>query len=88
MKAHNIEIRNGCLYKLCTGLNQAVLHETSNSNEIWHKRRVHLHFCALPSKEKMVTRLPKQNKSHEGPCKGHSIRNNTKGTFQNRTSKT
>lgn len=86
-KAHTIGIRHGCLYKQCTTPTQALIHETSNSNEIWHKRLGHLHFRAIPSIEKMVIGLPKLNQNHERTCKGCALGKNTKGTFHNSDSK-
>ena len=54
-KALTIEVRQGLLYELCTEPNLAIVHETSDSNEIWHRRLGHINFCALTSMEKLVT---------------------------------
>lgn len=80
-KAQIIGVRHGCLYQLCTTSSQALIHDSSNTCEIWHRRLGRLHFRALPSMEKMVTGLPKLNQEHEGTCKGCALGKNTKGTF-------
>ena len=64
------------------------IHETSDSDEIRHKRLGHIHFRALKSTEKSVIGHTKLNTIHNGTCKGRALGKNTKGSFQNSLRKT
>lgn len=79
--AISIEFRDGTLYKLCNHQNLALNHETSNTNEIWHRRLGHLHFRALSSIEIIVIGLPKLKPDQSGICRGCALGKNTKGSF-------
>ena len=43
-----IEEQEGGLYKLKGHLEQALIHDTVESNEIWHRILAHVHYRALP----------------------------------------
>ena len=60
---------------------QALVHETIESNELWHRRLAHIHYRALPLARKDVEGLPKIQAKHEGVCKGCTKGKNTKKTF-------
>lgn len=72
-RALTIGVRQGLLCELCAKTNLALIHETSNSNEIWHRRLGHINFHALISMEKVVTRIPKLNHIHNESCKGCAL---------------
>ena len=78
-----IGVRQALLYELKTKINQALVHETSNSNEIWHQRLGHMNFCALTSMGKLVTGLPKLSQIQNESCKGCALGENTKNSFLN-----
>lgn len=80
--------RKGYLYELCWKPIQALVHEATDINKVWHRRLGHLNFKALSTMEKMVTGLPKLNKDHSSICKGCALGKNTKSPFQNSTRKT
>ena len=44
-----IRIEEGGLYKLKGSLDQALVHNTIDPCELWHRRFAHLHYRALPS---------------------------------------
>ena len=54
----------------CVKENLALVHETFDSNEIWHQRLAHINFHALTSMEKIVTGMPKLKHIHNESCKG------------------
>ena len=87
-KCQTIGERQGYLYKLYSETKQALIYETHDSNDIWHRRLGHIHFCGLPSMEKLVTGLRKLNSTHNGTYKGCALEKNTKGSFQNNLSRT
>ena len=64
------------------------MHETLDSNEIWHRRLGHINFPALTSMEKSVTRMPKLSHIHNESCKGCALGKNTKKSFPHSLSKT
>lgn len=43
-----IAIHDGRLYKLTTRLLKALVHDTINPVELWHRSLAHLHYRALP----------------------------------------
>ena len=53
-----IEEREGGLYKLKGYLEQALIHDTVEPNELWHRRLAHVHYRALPIASKAVEGLP------------------------------
>ena len=48
----------GGLYKLKGQPEKALVHESIEPNEPWHKRLAHVHYRALPMEIKAVSRLP------------------------------
>ena len=75
-KAKLIGQRKGYLYELNTESSrpiQALIYETEDINEIWHKRLGHLNFKTLSTMGKMVTGLPNLNKDHHSICKGCAL---------------
>ena len=60
---------------------QALVHDTVEPNELWHRRLAHVHYKALPLASKAVEGLPKIQAKHEGVCKGCAKGKNTKKTF-------
>ena len=53
-----IGIRKESLYRLTTLPAQALAHDSTNINELWHRRLAHLDYQALPTLRNMVTGLP------------------------------
>ena len=48
----------GRLYKLKGHLETTLVHETTNSSELWHRRLAHINYKAFPYVSKVVTGLP------------------------------
>ena len=46
------------LYKLKGHLEQALVHDTVEPNELWHRRLAHVHYRVLPLASKAVEGLP------------------------------
>ena len=46
------------LYKLKGHPEQALIHDTVEPNELWHRRLAHVHYRALPIASKAVEGLP------------------------------
>ena len=44
----------GGLYKLKGHPEQALVHDTVERNELWHRRLAHVHYIALPIASKVV----------------------------------
>ena len=61
---------DGGLYKLKGQPKQALVHESIEPNELWHRRIAHVHYKALPMASKAVSGLPEIQAKHEGICKG------------------
>ena len=74
----------GGMYKLKGHLETALVHETTNPSELWHRRLAHINYKALPHVNKVVTGLPDLKISHEGICKGCAKRKNIKNPFPKR----
>ena len=51
-------------------LEQAMVHDTLETNELWHRRLAHVHYRALPLASKDVEGLPEMQTKHDGVCKG------------------
>ena len=66
---------------------QALVHDTIEPNEIWHRRLAHVHYRALPLARKAVESLPEIQAKHDGVYKGCTKGKNTKKTFPSRESK-
>ena len=62
--------QEGGLYKLKGQHEQALVHDSVEPNELWHRRLAHVHYRALPLASKTVEGLLEIQKKHEGVCKG------------------
>ena len=65
-----IGVQEGRLYKSPENSTQALVHNTVDPCELWHRRFGHLHYTALPGFQKMVTGMPEISPKHDGVCKG------------------
>jgi len=79
--------KDGGLYKLKGQPEQALVHDSMEPNELWHRRLAHVHYIALPITCKAVSGLPKIYSKHERICKGCAQGNNIKKVFPNSESK-
>ena len=61
--------QEGGLYKLKGHPEQALVHDTVEPNEIWHRRLAHVHYRELPLARKAVEGLPEVQTKHEGLAK-------------------
>ena len=52
-----IREQEGGLYKLKGYPEQALIHDTVEPNELWHRRLAHVHYRALPSASKAIEGL-------------------------------
>ena len=71
----------------CTNPEQALVHDTVEPSELWHRRLPHVHYRALPLTRKVVKGLPEMQAKHDGVCKGCAKGKNTKKTFPSSKSK-
>jgi hypothetical protein len=76
-----IGVRENNLYKLTIKLVQALLHDTINLSELWHRRPAHIHYRALPALRKMVTGLPEIQIQHKVVCDYCALGKNVKESF-------
>ena len=60
----------GGLYKLKGHPEKTLVHETTSSSELWHRRLAHINYKAFPYVSKVVVGLPDLKIEHEGICKG------------------
>ena len=60
----------GVLYKLKGQPEQALVHDSIEQNELWHRRLAHVHYRALPMVSKVLSEFPKIREKHEGISKG------------------
>ena len=79
--------KEGGLYKLKGQPEQALVHDSVEPNELWHRRLAHVHYRALPLANNAVEGLPEIQAMHEGVCKGCAKGKNTKKTFPSSKSK-
>ena len=56
----------GGLYKLKGHPEQALIHDSVEPNELWHRRLAHVHYRALPIARKAVEGLPEFQAKHDG----------------------
>lgn len=75
------------LYRLSIQPIQELLHDSTSSSKLWHRRLAHLHFRALPSMEEMVFGLLKLSQEHDGTCRGCALGKNTKVPFHSSESR-
>ena len=71
----------GGLYKLKGHPKANLVHETTSSIELWHRRLAHINYKALPYVSKVVTWLPDLKIDNEGTCKGFVRGMNIKNPF-------
>ena len=71
----------GGLHKLKGHLEIALVHDTTSSSELQHRRISHINYKALPYVRKVVIGLLDLNIDHEGTCKGYARGNNIKNPF-------
>lgn len=83
----DIGIRDGGLYRLTTKLLKALMRDTINPIELWHRRLAHLHYRALPTLRKVSTGLSEFGDQHNGVCRGCALGKNDKRPFQSNDSK-
>ena len=76
-----VVIEEGGLYKLKGHPETALVHETTNSSELWHRRLAHINYKEFPYVSKVVTGLPDLKIEHEGTCKGCAQGKNIKIPF-------
>ena len=60
----------GGLYKLKGHPETTLVHDTTSSIELWHRRLAHINYKEFPYVRKVVTGLPDMKIEHEGTCKG------------------
>ena len=73
--------QEGGLYKLKCHPEQALVHDTVEPSELWHRRFAHVHYRALPIASKAIEGIPEFQAKHDGVCKGCAKGKNTKKTF-------
>ena len=66
---------------------QALVHDTAEPSELWHKRLAHVHYRALPIASKAIEDLLEFQAKHDGVCKICVKGNNTKKKFPSSESK-
>ena len=79
--------QEGGLYKLKGHLEQALVHDTVDPSELWHRRLAHVHYKALPITGKAAEGLPETQAKHDGVYNGCAKGKNTKKTFPSSESK-
>ena len=82
-----IREQEGGLYKLKGHPEQAFIHDSVETNELWHRRLAHVHYRALPLTRKFVEGLPEIQENNEGIFKGCAKGKNTKKIFPSSESK-
>ena len=80
--------KEGGLYKIKVHPETSLVHETTSSSELWHRRLAHINYKALPYVSKVVTGLPDLKIEHEGTCKGCAQGKNIKNPFPKSDTKT
>ena len=59
----------------------SLIHDTTSSSELQHRRLAHIKYKAFPYVSKVVTWLPYLKIDHEGTCKGCASGKNIKNPF-------
>ena len=75
------------LYKLKGQPGQALVHDSVEPNELWHRRLAHVNYRELPLATKAVEGLPEIQTRHDGVYKGCAEGKNTMKTFPSSESK-
>jgi hypothetical protein len=76
-----IEVREGNLYRLQGEPVRALVHNTNNLCELWHKRMGHLHHKVFPILREIVTGLPDFSIEQQGVCRGCTLGKHAKAAF-------
>jgi hypothetical protein len=76
-----IGVREGNLYRLQGEPVRALVHNSDNLCELWHKRMGHLHHRALPILREIVTGLPEFSIEQHGVCRGCTLGKHAKVAF-------
>jgi hypothetical protein len=76
-----IGVREGNLYRLQGEPVRALVHNSDNLCELWHKRMGHLHHKVLPILREIVTGLPEFNIEQHGVCRGCMLGKHAKVAF-------
>ena len=76
-----IGVREESLYRLSILLAQALVHDSTNINELWHIRLTNLNYQSLPTLRNIVTGLPVFHVDDDGVCRRCALDKNTKGSF-------
>ena len=58
--------KDGGLYRLKGQPKQALVHESIEPSELWHRRLAHVHYRVLPMESKVVFGLLEIQAKHEG----------------------
>ena len=82
-----IGVQEGGLYKLEGQSDSTLIHDTVNPSELWHRRFAHLHYKALSSVSKMVTRLLEIQENPDDMCKSCAQGKNVKHSFPSNDSR-
>jgi hypothetical protein len=77
----------GSLYRLQGKPVQALVHDSDNLCELWHRRMGHLHYKALPILREIVTGLPYFSVEQQGVCRGCALGKNAKASFPSNESR-
>jgi hypothetical protein len=60
---------------------QALAHDATSSNELWHRRLGHIHYKARPDLQNMVCGMPSISLSKNEICKGCMLGKNLNKAF-------
>ena len=82
-----IREQEGGLYKLKGQPEKALVHDSIEPSELWHRKLADVHYRALPIASKAVSGLPEIQRKHKGVCKGSAQGSNIKKAFPNNESK-
>jgi transposase InsO family protein len=80
-QAKMIGIRSCKLYRLQFESPEALVTNTKDMGELWHRRMSHLHHGAVNVFKEIVTGLPELSTEHNDVCKGCALGKYTKTTF-------
>ena len=78
----------GGLYKVKGHPKTTLVHESTGSSELWHRRLAHINYKALPYVSKVVTGLLDMKIDHEGIWKGCARAKNINNPFLKSETKT
>ena len=79
--------QEGGIYKLKGQPEQALVHESVEPNDLWHRRFAHVHYRALSLASKDVEGLLEIKSKHDGVSRGCAKGKNTNNTFSSSESK-